>query len=632
MLPFFLILISIALFRHAKIKWSVFLQGISLLSLALLALTHSFVPLPKMFVKESLSQYGGFLGGILAYPLVFLTGKVGALVISTGFLLAGLVLTLRKPLGEVFSLSGRGRREERKPLEVTRPLPREEKTKPVVTLPEPPRKPKLEEAPEIEVAESPTAPVTPLSLVAKEGRVERFLARSSPRRKRSAREMKGVLEKTLEDFDLKAKVVNVIEGPTVTRFEVELERGVKVHRLLRLEEDIALALASPDVRILAPIPGKSAVGIEVPNLQRSFVYLGDIVSSLAFRKNKSPLAVGIGKDITGQPVVIDLAGLPHLLIAGATGSGKSVCLNSIITSILFRTDPSKVKMVLIDPKRIELNLFNDIPHLIVPVVTNPKQAAAALAWAVEEMEKRFEKLAQAKARNIEFYNEASKEKLPYLLIVIDELADLMMVSPKEVEDSICRLAQLGRAVGIHLVVATQRPSSDIITGLIKANITSRIAFAVSSQVDSRVILDQPGAEKLVGKGDMLFSTPLWMKPKRLQGAYVSEAEIERVTGFWKKQLSPSYDMQVINTKRLKSLAGDYDDELLDEAAELVIREGQASVTYLQRKLKIGYARAARLMDMLEEKGVVGPPCGSKPREVLVTYEDWRKYREGEENG
>jgi S-DNA-T family DNA segregation ATPase FtsK/SpoIIIE len=629
--PFLLILISLALFRHAAIDWKVFLKGLFVLILTALSISHSLLPLSKMFDKENLLSYGGILGSIIAYPLVYLTGKVGAVVILSGLFLAGIVLTLRKPVKEILPKPRKRRlREERKKvIEITRELPPEEKTEPILVEETLPTRPKLERAPEVETS---AELFTPLSLIKKGEKVERFLARSAQKRKRSAREMRSILEKTLADFDLKAKVVNFIEGPTVTRFEVELERGVKVQRLLRLEEDISLALASPDVRILAPIPGKSAVGIEVPNLKRSFVFLGDIVSSKDFIEAKSPLSAGIGKDITGQPIVVDLSSLPHLLIAGATGSGKSVCLNSIITSILFRAEPTRVKMILIDPKRIELNLFDEIPHLIVPVVKVPKQAAAALAWAVEEMENRFEMLSKQRARSVEVYNETSQDKIPYILIVIDELADLMMVSAKEVEDSICRLAQLGRAVGMHLVVATQRPSSDIITGLIKANITSRIAFKVSSQVDSRVIIDQPGAEKLVGKGDMLFSTPIWTKPKRLQGAYVSEAEIERVVNFWRKQLSPEYDMEVLSTKRLKPLASEFEDELLDEAAELVIRDGQASVTYLQRRLKIGYARAARLMDMLEEKGVVGPPSGTKPREVLITFEEWMKFREEENRG
>jgi S-DNA-T family DNA segregation ATPase FtsK/SpoIIIE len=283
-------------------------------------------------------------------------------------------------------------------------------------------------------------------------------------------------------------------------------------------------------------------------------------------------------------------------------------------------------MIFIDPKRIELNVFEGLPHLVVPVVTNPKQAAAALAWSVEEMERRFDLLSQAKVRNIAAYHSQIKKSLPYLIIIIDELADLMMIAPREVEDSICRLAQLGRAVGIHLIVATQRPSSDIITGLIKSNITSRIAFAVSSQVDSRVILDTPGAEKLVGKGDMLFSTPRWLKPRRLQGAYITEAEIERVVNFWREQEQPAYDMEVLETRRLQTVLEDYEDELLEQAAELVIKNKQASVSYLQRKLRLGYARAARLMDMLEEKGIVGPHQGSKPRKVLLSWEEWENIR------
>ncbi|MCK4777889.1 MAG: DUF87 domain-containing protein, partial [Actinomycetia bacterium] len=350
-------------------------------------------------------------------------------------------------------------------------------------------------------------------------------------KKKTVKEMKQILEKTFREFKVAAKVIDIKEGPTVTRFEIQLEPGVKVNKILNIEDDISLAFASPDVRIISPIPGKAAVGIEVPNIYRELVTLGDILSNPLESKQITALTIAIGKDITGSPIFADLREMPHLLIAGATGSGKSICLNSILVSILFHAQPDEVKMILIDPKRIELNLFNDIPHLIIPVVTSPKKAASALNWAVNEMERRFDILSQIGARNLEAYNnkavQKGLDKIPFILIVIDELADLMMVAANEVENAICRLAQLARAVGIHLVVATQRPSSDIITGLIKSNITTRIAFAVSSQIDSRVILDTPGAEKLVSKGDMLFSTPSFSKPMRIQGSFVTENEIEK---------------------------------------------------------------------------------------------------------
>ncbi len=628
--PFLLLGLSGILLVHRKVYWNDIILGLSLIGVSLLAQSHILVPLNKMYALESLTKYGGFVGFLLSYPLVYLLKPVGATVILVGVFLIGVVLTVRRPLTDFIRLGRKktcvshrvparnlnlSEQPELTFVEETLPVLTEEKTVPL----------------EKPLSEKRTKPINevatvPLEIIKKEG-VEKYLLCSSGKKKKSAKEMKTALEKALREFEVGAWIENVVEGPTVTRFEIQLEPGVKVNKILNIEEDIALALASPDLRILAPIPGKSAIGIEVPNIYRSFVYLGDLVKTPDFQEAQSPLAVAVGQEITGTPVVIDLKGLPHLLIAGATGSGKSVCLNAIITSILLRARPDEVKFIMIDPKRIELNLYNDIPHLIVPVVVNPKQAAAALAWAVEEMEKRFELLSETKTRHLDSYNKEAKEKLPYLVIVLDELADLMIIAAKEVEDAICRLAQMGRAVGIHLIVATQRPSSDIITGLIKANITSRIAFAVSSQVDSRVILDSPGAEKLVGKGDMLFITPSWLKPRRLQGVYVTENEIEKVVDYWKALMEPQYDFKVVEISHLKPLALGEEDILFDEAAELVIVTGKASVTYLQRKFKLGYARAARLMDLLEERGIVGPAQGSKPREVLLTLSEWEEIKQ-----
>jgi len=631
LLPFLLLVFSGVLLIRKDIYWNDIALGLFLIGISLLAQSHILVPLNQMYLQKNLIKYGGFLGFLFSYPLVYLLKPVGATVILIGVFLIGLVLTIRRPLTDLVRLARKKpsrppraveglnsqSKQEETFIEETLPVILEEKTLPLEK--------KIKETP---VEQKKEEVVVPLEIIKKEG-AEKYLLCSSGKKRKSASEMKAVLEKTLKEFEVGAWIENVIEGPTFTRFEIQLEPGVKVNKILRIEEDMALALASPDLRILAPIPGKSAIGIEVPNIYRSFVYLGDLVKTPDFQEAESPLAVAIGQEITGAPVVIDLKGLPHLLIAGATGSGKSVCLNAIITSILLRARPSEVKFIMIDPKRIELNLYNDIPHLIVPVVVNPKQAAAALAWAVEEMEKRFELLSETKTRHLDAYNREAEEKLPYLVVVLDELADLMLIAAKEVEDAICRLAQMGRAVGIHLVVATQRPSSDIITGLIKANITSRIAFAVSSQVDSRVILDSPGAEKLVGKGDMLFVTPAWLKPHRLQGVYVSEGEIEKIVEYWKALLEPQYDYKVVEVNRLKSFDSGEDDVLFNEAAEMVIVTGKASVTYLQRKFKLGYARAARLMDLLEERGVVGPAQGSKPREVLLTLSEWEEIKQSQ---
>ncbi len=430
---------------------------------------------------------------------------------------------------------------------------------------------------------------------------------------------------------MRSTVIDWIAGPTVTLFRLEIARGVRVNTIGNLADDLALALASSQIRVLAPIPDTSLVGIEVPNVRRRDVTLGDVMPPAG---HGGPLLLGVGKDVSGKAVVPDLAEMPHLLIGGTTGSGKSVAINSILMSILMRTTPSEVRLILIDPKRVELTLFNGVPHLYVPVVTEPKEAASALAWAVSEMERRLKVLASAGVRNVSGYNQLVQkgelgeetQELPYLVIVIDELADLMMVAAKEVEDSICRIAQLARAAGIHLIVATQRPEANVVTGLIKANITNRMAFQVASSIDSRVILDGPGAEKLVGRGDMLFSMPSkWSKPKRVQGCYVSEDEINKVVDHLKAEAEPDYHEEILHL-RVSSVGGgiddgEDDDPLLWEAADVIVTSGLGSTSMLQRRLKVGYARAGRIMDMLEGKGVVGPPSGSKPREVLVDVEE-----------
>ena len=442
------------------------------------------------------------------------------------------------------------------------------------------------------------------------------------------------LQKTLYSFGVSAKVENVTVGPAITRYELKPAEGVRVSKIANLADDIALNLAAETLRIEAPIPGKQAVGIEVPNKEREAVHLREVIESEEFENNKSKLSVALGKDVAGQAVIADIAKMPHVLIAGSTGSGKSVCINTLITSIIYNAKPSEVKLVMVDPKVVELSVYNGIPHLLIPVVTDPKKAAGALAWAVQEMDDRYNKFAMKGVRDLKGYNAAMEADgagtLPQIVIIIDELADLMMVAAKDVEDSICRLAQKARAAGMHLVIATQRPSVDVITGLIKANVPSRIAFAVSSQVDSRTILDMVGAEKLLGKGDMLFYPAGASKPARIQGAFVSDSEVEKIVGFIKANGTATYNEDILESieksnKSDKELAedaesGDDTDPLLMEAMDVVVETGQASTSFIQRKFKVGYARAGRIIDQLEERGVISGYQGSKPRQVLMSIE------------
>lgn len=435
-----------------------------------------------------------------------------------------------------------------------------------------------------------------------------------------------IIQDTLNNFGVDAKVIGVNSGPTITSYEISLAAGVKVSKILSLSDNLALALATTDIRILAPIPGKSAVGIEVPNKNKDTLLLKEILDTDEFRNLKSKLPLALGKDVTGNTIISSIASMPHLLIAGATGSGKSVCINTIIMSILYKARPDEVKLIMIDPKVVELNVYNNIPHLLIPVVTNAKKAQFSLNWAVQEMEKRYQLFAKNNVKDMQSYNELETitEKMPQIVIIIDELADLMMVAATEVEDAICRLAQMARAAGMHLIVATQRPSVDVITGTIKANIPSRISFQVSSQIDSRTILDMSGAEKLLGKGDMLYYPSNLSKPIRVQGAFVSDKEVKSVCDFIRNQGEANYNqdaVESITTNNTSQTMQDDKDELYEEAVKLVVMDGQASISYLQRKLKIGYSRAARIVDQMEEMGVVSGYDGSKPRKVLIEKED-----------
>ncbi|MDI9475916.1 MAG: DNA translocase FtsK [Natronincolaceae bacterium] len=428
-----------------------------------------------------------------------------------------------------------------------------------------------------------------------------------------------ILEDTLYNFGVEAKVVQVHKGPTITRYELQPSAGVKVSKIVNLSDDIALNLAAQAIRIEAPIPGKAAIGIEIPNEDISTVALKEVLDSSNYKNSTFNLPFALGKDVSGTSIVTDISKMPHLLIAGATGSGKSVCINVLILSILYNSSPDMVRLVLVDPKVVELSQYNGIPHLLIPVVTDPKKATNALNWAVNEMSRRYKIFAENSVRDIDGYNKKFEEnKIPYIVIIIDELADLMMVAPNDVEDAICRLAQVARAAGLHLIIATQRPSVDVITGVIKANIPSRIAFSVASQTDSRTILDMGGAEKLLGKGDMLFYPVGASKPIRIQGAFVSEKEVERVVAFIREQSkTPGYEDTIIEQLDQSSNIFVGEDELFEDALKLVVEAQQASISMLQRRLRIGYSRAARLVDDMESKGFVGPHEGSKPRQVLI---------------
>jgi len=431
-----------------------------------------------------------------------------------------------------------------------------------------------------------------------------------------------MLENKLRDFGISGKVEGISPGPVVTTYEFAPAPGIKITRIVSLADDLAMGLKAESVRIVGSIPGKAALGIEIPNPQREIVYIRDILSSETFKNSTSKLTLGLGKDVVGQPVVADLAKMPHLLIAGATGSGKSVGINSIICSILFKSTPDEVRFLLIDPKRIELSGYEDIPHLLHPVVVDPKMANRALQWAVREMERRYMLLDEMRVKSFASYNQVAEEKLPLIVIVVDELADLMMISSREVEESIARLAQMARAAGMHLILATQRPSVDVLTGLIKANFPTRISFKVFSKVDSRTILDMSGAEQLLGDGDSLFLPPGKARMQRIHGSYISEKETERVIEFLKEQGTARYDESVLVA--VEEDSGDYNgigeddyDEKYDEAVALVCETGQASISMVQRRLRVGYNRAARMIEIMEKEGIVGPGDGSKPREVLA---------------
>ncbi|WP_371371196.1 DNA translocase FtsK 4TM domain-containing protein [Sporomusa aerivorans] len=642
----------------STISYSLKFWGLVIFYFIALAIFHHIrIPVGQEIMPDSLVSGGGFAGGMLLFSLRKLLGVHGSIIILSAMLLCSVLLSTTWSLAatllqakekaveslssarEAIAASAENVFSEHDESKQSLFYDQQRDDKPEFTV----QTLKKELPPIIassvssasDVTEQPVAaaPVfaktagsdvttayglPPVSLLKKPNR---------PRLTKMPKEVADnarILEQTLDSFGVSAKVINTCQGPTVTRYELEPAPGVKVSKIVNLADDLSLKLASSGVRIEAPIPGKAAIGIEVPNKELSGVALREVLEADEFQRSSSGLTVALGKDIAGQPIVADLAKMPHLLVAGATGSGKSVCINTLITSVLFKARPDEVKLVLIDPKMVELSNYNGIPHLLTPVVTDAKKAASALNWAVQEMERRYEIFATAGVRDISRYNELHPEgKLPLILIIIDELADLMMVAPVDVEDAICRLAQKARAAGLHLVLATQRPSVDVITGTIKANVPSRISFAVSSQVDSRTILDMAGAEKLLGKGDMLFYPVGAAKPLRVQGAFIADGEVEDLVNYIKEQAEPEYNDGITTVETgnaSKEEQPHFEDELLEEAVRMVLETGQASVSMLQRKFRVGYTRAARLIDTMEEMKIVGPNMGSKAREIIMTSE------------
>lgn len=658
--PFILIAVGIHVWFPERLwvrcgQW----WGVALLVLSLVGLFHLRVPTEDALAVIGEEQGGGYLGLVIAYPLQRVAGIWGALIILFAGALAGLVLVFETSLTGLLAPTKWGFRilgwfktkwrlfigrfssqecilpgDRDDGVEFSREAIGDE-IKPKGNSEEL-RDPSWEGYGEAaadtrEAARSALAPKQRVLFptVRRHAKVELPLelltAKAGKPTAGDIEANKETIQKTFANLGIEVEMGEVAVGPTVAQYTLRPAEGVKLSQITGLANDLALALAAHPIRIEAPIPGKSLVGIEVPNQQVAIVPLREVLASDEFKRRSSQLSFAVGKDVAGKPWVADLAKMPHLLIAGATGSGKSVMINSVLISLLYQNQPEDLQLILIDPKRVELTVYNAIPHLRTPVITSVDRTINALRWVVGEMDRRFQALSEASKRNIEAYNANGGEHMPYIVVVVDELADLMSVAAAEVEAAIIRLAQMARAVGIHLVLATQRPSVDIITGLIKANITARIAFAVASAVDSRTILDVTGAEKLVGRGDLLFMTAELSKSRRLQGAYVSDEEIERVVAYWhEKGGAPQYDEDIVTSRVLE---GDFfavdggSDPRLDEVRDLVIRAGRASASFLQRRMSIGYARAARLLDLLEEEGTIGPGDGAKPRDVLRTVED-----------
>ena len=694
LIPALFLLLGIKIIRErSKVKLDTQITGTALLMFLILSFIHLSIPVSASFNAGQKGEGGGILGAAGSYLLLKYFDVTGSYIILFSLMVISIVLLTKLPVSRLFSLLGRysvtaikkaynkitdfifievkEEKEETAEPQANTLIIKNDENAPVflpsvliqgkkaggetqVINSETPINTVSEKSGKAKAKQQTFSPSTtsdgktfclpPTSLLNWKKNKEHTVT------DKEINEKIRILEETLASFGINVRVTQVTVGPAITRYEIQPPTGIKVSRIIGLSDDLSLALAASHVRIEAPIPGKAAIGIEVPNKEISTVHMKELVESKEFGAASSKIAVALGKDISGTPIVTDLSQMPHLLIAGATGSGKSVCINTMVASILFKATPEEVKIILIDPKMVELTNYNGIPHLITPVVTNPKKASGILHWAVKEMEQRYDLFAAVGAKDINRYNKIQAElqkefredelaagsvdatqtlnsngTLPLILIIIDELSDLMMIAPAEVEDSICRLAQMARAAGIHLVLATQRPSVDVITGLIKANIPSRISFAVSSQMDSRTILDTGGAEKLLGRGDMLFFPVGSSKPARIQGAFLADKDTENLVSFLKEQAQPNYNPDMANVTEEENISFfEQDDNLLPQAVQLFIEQGNASVSMLQRRFHIGYARAARLVDIMEQRGIVGSFEGSKPRSILMTLEQFQQ--------
>ncbi len=634
-LPLFIVFLGIKFFRQ-KIPYLSIprILGILILLLSISSLIGMF----NIRNESSRFYYVGFFGAVISNFITSYFNRLGAFIIFVTFIILSLALVTeilisslfinitnktRSFLGPIFRFKRKEKSDKPKNNEKAESLASSPKPK-IAVSDTPTSKPKIQ----IKTKPLSLEPKTkPHELKIGDYHLPTLDLLDSPP-PLEARQIKEdleanarILEDTLEDFGISAKVTDIERGPVITRYELEPAPGVKLNRIVALSDDIALSMKAQSVRIIAPIPGKGRVGVEVPNTQSSFVYLKEVLASKSFQEAESILTLALGKDISGQPVVTDLDDMPHILIAGTTGSGKTVCVNSLILSLLYKGSPNDLKFLMVDPKMVELMPFNGLPHLLCPVVTEAKKAYTALNWVVNEMEERYRLLAKAGARNIEAYND-KQEKIPYIVVVIDEFADLMNVSRDQIENAITRLAQLSRAVGIHLMLATQRPSVDVVTGVIKANLPARISFKVASKVDSRTVLDMNGADKLLGKGDMLFLRPGESKLIRIQGTLVSDKEIEKVVSFIKSQAEPVYDEEILKEQQKSAKIFGEKDELYEQAVRIIMESNQASVSILQRRMRLGYTRAARIIDTMEQEGLVGPFEGSKPRKILVDREAW----------